>query len=269
MAVTGPINVAFIDHPHHVEIYVACPGMTRITIQRTFDGSTYPMNWYQGYNPAGGRWQGVDGEPPSGTTRYDFFCKDGTADAAQVISVDHTFDHDGDWFFELGLSPDTGRLLNVESFEVETRKAIGRQVLNVLHRADPIAVTFGRSYPEGELVLITLDDDERQFMQRTLYTGRLLVFIPRMDAHTSSPKYLSIGDVEEERTSKYVHETSRRFKMQVQQVARPPVLQPFIPLTQFTGNKWSDLEAYGTWAQVEALGDEWDDIMDFPFGAED
>ena len=246
----GTLTLTVNPREHDVEIIVDCTGMTTVTVQR---GNT-PVRLMDHVPPTSpDLFYGVDPEVPNGTIGYSAEVSDGTTTKSALVFVE--MDHGGDWLMPLGLERD-GILVNVESLR-QHQYAVDREVVTVLGRPDPVAVTFGRHWFSGSLVLLTLSDEERLQLEANLFQSRVFVFAPRENAGYEEVLYLSVGDVTAERTSALAFEDSRRWTLEVQSVASPPANYAVEPV----GNSWQDIEDSGfTWAQ-RRISDTWRSLM--------
>lgn len=249
----GTLFITQHARAHDMEIIVDCTGMTTITVKR--DGHPVRgMDTVPATTP--GHFYGVDVEVPNGIIIYEVTVSDGT-NTAHGVSIGEEMDHGGDWIYPLGLQRD-GMLVNVESLKQHTY-AVDREVVNVLGRPDPVAVSYGRHWFSGSLVLLTLDDTERIAIERMLFSARILVFAARLNAGYEDVLYLSIGEVTAERTSSLAFEDSRRWTLEVQSVGAPPADY----VVDAVGDSWSDVRDTGDlWGEVK-LTDTWRSLMGF------
>jgi len=105
-----------------------------------------------------------------------------------------------------------------------------------------------------------LEDEDRATLEGILYDARVVVFCPREGAGYYQPLYFSVGDVTAERISAFALERSRRWTMDVQQIASPPAMYEVSPV----GQTWDDVKADGeTWSQKRIAGDTWRDLVGF------
>lgn len=254
----GPVTLTVTPRTHDVVIEVECEGMTLCTVYRQDVGGSVAvrgLNETDDITPGTpDRVVGVDPEVSNGHHGYVAVVSDGTIfDTSEEIVVN--VDHGGDWLMPLGIAT-RGRVVNVESLRTHTYAA-DREVVAVLGRRDPIAVQFGRHWFSGQLVLLTLEADERDWLREILYGSRIIVFCPRLNAGYPLPLYLSVGEVTEERTSGYALEQSRRWTLEVQSVAAPPadyIVEP-------AGTTWGAVEGSGdTWVEVK-IAHTWKSLM--------
>lgn len=171
---------------------------------------------------------------------------------SQIVRPDGVIDRGGDVVFGL-TNPLAWLRVNVEGLPELVAKG-RRDVVDVVGRADPVAVSDVRSFPSGTLTLITLEEGERLALTRLLADGGLLAFSPRSPQFGFTDVwYFSIGDVREARTSTLGLEPSRRFALDVQRVAPPPA--------DFIGpafRTWGDLLESGvTWGELLMRGTTW------------
>jgi hypothetical protein len=207
-------------------------------------------------SPAGTDLYGTDAEVPNGTVSYAAMVSDGSATLiSDTVSAE--MDHGGDYIMPLGRA-DLGYLVNVETLQKQTY-AVDREVVTVLGRPDPVAVSYGRHWWHGSFTFLTLYDSERQGIERAMNEARVLVFAPREGAGIDDILYFSVGEVSEERVSAYFSEAARRWTLDVQTVARPPASYE----TQAIGNTWNDVFATGqTWGQIK-LSETWANVRGF------
>jgi hypothetical protein len=120
--------------------------------------------------------------------------------------------------------PANARALNVESFTALEFGASG-EVVRVYGRADPIVVTDVRPWPTGTLRIVTLDSDERVWLEALLATGRIIGFSPdpTLAAGLPATSHQYVGKVTQERVSKLARHQERRWTLDVTLVAAPVV----------------------------------------------
>jgi hypothetical protein len=128
-----------------------------------------------------------------------------------------------DVFFD-PYSPANERALNVESFAMLEFGTNG-EVVRPYGRADPIVITDVRQWPTGTLRVITLDADERVWLEALLATGRIIGFRPDPALAVGLPatSHLYVGKVIQERVSRLARHQERRWTLDVTLVAAPVV----------------------------------------------
>jgi hypothetical protein len=190
----------------------------------------------------------ADYEAPQNTSlSYYAEATDGTQTrVSSIVKPTGKIDRGGDVVFGL-TNPLAWLQLNVEGLPELVRKG-RRDVVEVIGRPDPIAVSDVRLYPSGTLTLITLTDGERQALNNLLADGGVLAFSPRYpDFGFSDVWYFSVGDARESRTSPLGQESSRRHALDVQRIAPPPA--------DFVG------PAFRTWQNLKDASVTWADLL--------
>lgn len=115
------------------------------------------------------------------------------------------------------------RELTVESW-TELAFAGSGEVVNVVGRPDPVVVTDVRPMPSGTLVVVTLDEEERRWLEGLLATGRVIGFRPG-DESFGLPDtcYLYVGKVSQSRVVRRASAIERRWSLEVQMTTAPVV----------------------------------------------
>jgi hypothetical protein len=131
--------------------------------------------------------------------------------------------------------------------------------VNVLGRPDPVVVSFGRTWFNGTLNLISLTDAERIALQTIFASGRLVMFAPRIGVGYDEVLFLAAGDIDLERVSRNAYEPARRWIVQVQRVAPPPptAVMPVGTTWQERlneGDTWSYWASNGTFIELAGIG---------------
>lgn len=258
MALGTPHLTATIDPLGFVELVVTCTGATTVTIQRTYIGGSTTVRGAKDADITGGTFYVADWEiPQADSYTYVATVTDGTAFAAtDPITVDG-IDRGGDYVASM-LAPFNGTLIAVESF-TENRLASQSDTATVLGRPDPVTVNFGRTWLAGELVLISLTNEERRDLQTIVDNCGLLLFAPRKNVGIDDVLFFAIGEVTIERVSLNAYEPARRWRLAVQRVAAPPASFT-IPLGTTwqervdEGNTWSYWSTNGTFFELAGLG---------------
>lgn len=119
--------------------------------------------------------------------------------------------------------PENSREITIESWTELAYDASG-EVVKVYGRSDPVVVTDVRPLPSGTLVLVTLDADERQWVDALLASGRVIGLEPG-DAKFGlpSPCYLYVGKLTQARVVKRASALERRWTLDVQMTLAPVV----------------------------------------------
>lgn len=91
-------------------------------------------------------------------------------------------------------------------------------------RPDPVVVTDVRPFPSGTLVLVTLDHDERSWLEALLGTGRIIGLRPASDEFGLPPEvFLYVGKAVSARVVRRATAVERRWTLEVQMVRAPVV----------------------------------------------
>lgn len=145
-----------------------------------------------------------------------------------------------DWWVALG-QPGLTRAITVESFPVLSR-SLGFGLVQPQARRTPVPVLHARRSATGVLTLLTLTADAASAMRTRIEESPFFLLNGPADrGHPDGGLYLLAGDYEEERTTRYAPEPSRRFVIQVIEVDRPP-LELAVP----DENTWQDWVDEGT-----------------------
>lgn len=169
-----------------------------------------------------------------------------------VVSPAGSVDRGGDVLFSLS-NPLAWLRVQVVAFpEVKTRAR--RAMVDVVGRADPVAVSDVRMLAAGVMTVATLTEAERQAMNALLAPGAVVAFSPARPTYGFADVwYLSVGDVTEKRVVRAAEEPSRLWSLDVQRVAPPPA--------DFVGpafRTWGEPVQDGvTWAEWFTQGKTW------------
>lgn len=113
--------------------------------------------------------------------------------------------------------------VTVQSWNDLSYEASG-DVVRAYGRADPVVVTDVRPYPSGTLVLATLEDAGRVWLEDLLASGRIIGLRPASAAFgLPSVVYLYVGKVTMARVVQRAAAVERRWTLDVQMVQRPVV----------------------------------------------
>lgn len=258
MALGTPTLTATTDPLGFVELVVTCTGATTVTIQRTYIGGSTTVRGAKDADITSGTFYVGDWEVPQADSyTYVATVSDGDSfTSTDPVTVDG-IDRGGDYVAAL-TAPFNGTLIAVESF-TENRLAPQADTATILGRPDPVTVHFGRSWLAGELVLISLTDEERRDLQSIVDSCGLLLFAPRKNVGIDDVLFFSVGDVTIERVALNAYEPARRWRLAVQRVAAPPASFT-IPLGTTwqervdEGDTWSYWSAAGTFFDLAGLG---------------
>lgn len=97
-------------------------------------------------------------------------------------------------------------------------------VVRVYGRPDPVVVTDVRPYPSGTLVLVTLEHEERAWMEELLASGRIIGLRPASpEFGLPSEVFLYVGKATMTRVVPRASAVERRWTLDVQVVEAPVV----------------------------------------------
>lgn len=163
---------------------------------------------------------------------------------SMVVSPAGVIDRGGDVIFGL-TNPLAFQRVQVISFpEISTKGR--RNLVEIVGRRDPVAVSDVRTLGAGTLTVATLTDSERAGLAALLADGGIVAFSPWQPTYGFADVwYLSIGNVTEKRVARVADEPSRYFTLEAQRVAPPPA--------DFVG------PAFRTWGEPVQEGVTWGD----------
>jgi hypothetical protein len=196
----------------------------------------------------------VDYEVPQGyELRYWAVATKGTEKIESERSVCGPFNFGGDVIFDLA-DPKRAMVINVESFKT-LNYAISRDVQRVWGRRDPVVISGVREFPSGQLNLITLNLEERKNFLSIVTDGSTIAFGPHSPKYgLEGVVYFAVGSIAEERTSRFAVEDSRRWILEVQQIAPPPAMYRFPDYgktwRQLRDNEWSRYLDTQWWEEI-------------------
>lgn len=226
---TATITAQVVDQ-HKVALAVSETGLTGVTVYRVAPGMNITVRGAEdAANTGPGLWTGFDFEAPQGKDIY--YAADIT-DGNTVVTVGPVLcngwvDYGGDWIMPVG-QPNLGMNILVEAggWGRFTRDIV-QDIQPVLNRAAPVVVSFNRRFPAGEVTFLTLSLEEREKLLLVLEYP-VLMFVSRIGYGVSDPVFFAVGRVDEERTSPFGYEPSRRWTATVTQVDRPPAIYPYV-----------------------------------------
>ena len=257
----GPIDFTATSQGVYVALQVFATGATEVTISR-YDvfGKLLIVRSGEDIDITGDLIQLFDWEAPQGRTLvYRASVTDGVdTQVSEVICVG-VVDYGGDWIMPVG-RPEMGMNIVVELGGVGglVRDAV-RDVVSVINRPSPVVVSWGRTMWTSTISILTLEDADRKQLL-ALIQFPIIMFAARNGYGLDEPVFLSIGSITEERTSGLGYESSRRWSVDVTQVARPPAFYP-LPVPTVT---WQDRVDDGdTWGEVLASQITWFDYGGF------
>jgi hypothetical protein len=258
MPLGTPTLTATTNPAGYVELSVSCSGATTVTIQRTSASGSHPVRGAVDADITSGAVIAADWEIPQAST-YTYVATvtgDGTTVSSDPVETEG-IDRGGDYIAALG-APFSGTLINVESLTQEERAA-QQDVVTVLGRHDPVVVTFGRTWMRGDLVLISLTDEERNALENIFADGRLVLFQPRIGVGYDEPLFLAAANVTVERVSTNAYEPARRWNIEVQRIEAPPATFSIPVGTTWqqrvaSGATWSYWSSAGTWLDLAGVG---------------
>ncbi len=247
-----------------VNIAVTATDMTSLSVYRIIPGDTINVRGAYEVVPNGapGLWVGSDFEAPQGKTlTYGATISDGnTTVVLDPVVMEGVVDYGGDYIMPVG-NPSLGTNIYVEAGGIDALTYdIEQDIAPIIGRRSPVVVSHGRRYFESEFTFLTLEQDDRNRLQ--LVTDYpVAMFISRAGYGFSDPVYLALGRVEEERTSRFGFEQSRRFRIRVTQVDSPPAEYPYVVVSE----TWQDRFDEGlTWQQVSDTYQTWYEYTGYP-----
>lgn len=249
MALGTPTLTATTNPAGYVELVVLCDEALTVTIQRVTATGSVTVRGAKDADISSGVFYVSDYEIPQATSyTYVASVSDGTSTASTPQVTTDGIDRGGDYIAAVA-APFSGTLINVESLTQENLESQSDRVV-VLGRPDPVVVTFGRTWMNANLVLISLTDAERQSLQTIFSSGRLVMFSPRIGVGYDEVLFLAPGDISVERVSKIAYEPARRWQVQVQRVSPPPPTAA-MPV----GSTWQErVDEGGTWSYWASNG---------------
>lgn len=151
-----------------------------------------------------------------------------------------------------GLSQWLG-LLNIGSLSWDPR----RELLDVLGRHPPVALSQYRSTPHAEFRFLTNTLDERIQFIKIINAGRVLLLRNPDPHYPENMWYVSIGSVSEERIDPDHRNSVRRWVCDLQVVDRPSGL-----IAAMTGQSWQTVKDIHTdWQDVETKNPAWLNVL--------
>jgi hypothetical protein len=258
MALGIPTLTATTNPAGYVELVVTCTDASNVTIQRYTPGGSTPVRMAKNADITSGVFYIADYEIPQATSyTYIATVTDGTDNTTTEPIEVEGINRGGDYIAAVS-APFSGTVINVESFTQEQLRSQSDTV-NVLGRPDPVVVTFGRTWFNGTLNLISLTDAERHALATIFQSGRLVLFAPRIGVGYDDVLFLAAGDIDVERVSRSAYEPARRWIIQVQRVAPPPptALMPVGTTWQqriLEEHSWAFWASTGTFIDLAGIG---------------
>lgn len=247
---------------NHVEFSIFATGMTSLTVYRIVPGGQIIVRGAEDVAPQGAfLWLGGDWEAPQGKAlTYGADLSDGATTFTITQAVNGLVDFGGDWMTPVG-NPNLGMNLTIEAGGIAPlERNISLDVQPVLNRQSPVAVSYGRRYFQSEFTFLTFTDAEADTFRRLL-AYPIVFFSSRVGYGFDEPVYLALGDAEEERTSPFGSETSRRWRVRVTRVDRPPADYAAGQI----GVTWQErLDVPNTWTTVLANYTDWYAFAGYP-----
>lgn len=245
----------------HIEFSIFATGMTSLTVYRVKAGGNINVRGAENVAPTGSNlWVGAEYEAPQGVAlTYGADLTDGVTNFTITAAVNGMVDYGGDWVTPVG-NPALGTNVTIEAGGIgPLLRDVVQDVQPVLNRRSPVVVSYGRRYFESEWSLLTLSDAERSQMELIL-SYPILFFAARSGYGFDDPIYLAVGRVEEERTSPLGAEESRRWRLQVTKVDRPPADYA----GTIIGVTWDTRDNTNTWTTAAANFTDWYDWAGYP-----
>jgi hypothetical protein len=132
-----------------------------------------------------------------------------------------------------------------------------RELMDILGRHAPIAMSQYRATPSTEFTFITNTLAERLQFITIINAGRILLLRNPDPQYPENMWYISIGDVSEERIAQDHRIPIRRWVVSAQVVDRPSGL-----LTAITGQSWQNVnDTYTDWDEVDTENDSWLSVL--------
>lgn len=132
-----------------------------------------------------------------------------------------------------------------------------RDMLDILGRHAPIAISQYRATPSAEFRFITNTLEERAQFITIINAGRVLLLRNPDPRYPENMWYISIGDVSEERIAADHRIPVRRWVVSAQVVDRPSGL-----LTALNGQAWQNVyDSYTDWNEVDVENDAWLNVL--------
>ena len=230
-----------------VTLTVEAEGMTSVSVFRVTPDGTQAVRGAIDKEVSSTYAVVADYEAPQNTA-LSYFARatDGVVTRdSPVVSPAGSVDRGGDVLFSL-TNPLAWLRVQVVSFpEVVTRAR--RSLVDVVGRADPVAVSDVRALGAGAMTVATLTDSERQALNAMLAPGGIVAFSPERPTYGFGDVwYLSVGDATERRVVQAADEPSRLWTLPVQRVAPPPA--DFIgPAFRTWGEPVAESVTWGQW----------------------
>jgi hypothetical protein len=134
--------------------------------------------------------------------------------------------------------------------------AARQQLFDVLGRAAQIAVSQLRSWPSGELRLMTYTDEQRQLAERMFGTGRILYWRNPDPRFPENGWYVGIGDVTQGRVgAAAAWAPERLWRIPFVKVERPEGL-----ISASTSVTWAQVKAGYSWNTLRQERTDWLDV---------
>lgn len=173
------------------------------------------------------------------------------------LSADITVDSQGEsWLKDPAYPTMSVKIPIVTSIQALTRKS-RTGVFAVINRANPIVVSGKRQGAEGELVLYTRTDYERNSVNNVIDRGTVLL-LQTPPHYGWGSAYVSIADTVETRVG-VASEQLRRFDLPFVVVDRPDE----ISITPALAKTWQAVKTtYPTWGDLKASGKTWRQLLE-------
>lgn len=132
-----------------------------------------------------------------------------------------------------------------------------RELMDVLSRNAPVAISQFRSTPSTTFTVMTRTLQERAQFVEIMNTGRILLIRNPDPSYPENMWYVSIGNVSEERILPDHRSPLRRWVLDVQVVDRPSGL-----ITALTGQSWQVVRVtYPEWIDVQNNNEAWINVL--------
>jgi hypothetical protein len=246
----------------YVDLIVQCNGATNFTIERTKLVGTGKVivRGADSADPTGpDTLHAYDYEAPVGVPlTYTAIVTDGTTTAQMTITADPV-DNGGDWLMPVA-RPELGMIINVEKGGVGAlARNLQQSTSQVINRRDPVIVTYGRSYWNGQWTLLTLNNGERTSFLSLLEFPHLM-FTPRYNYGFEEPIFCVFTETAEQRVVSWGGEEARRWACDVVQIERPPAFYIPPPPAHTWGSRLGEAS---TWLEVLTSYVDWFDYTGY------
>ncbi|MFM8155510.1 MAG: hypothetical protein ACKOAF_05475 [Actinomycetes bacterium] len=236
---------------------VSTGGYTTFTILRMINGGSQIVRGASSAALSSGAAFLRDFEAPQNTSVQYVAQVSGSAgtESSPLVTATGQIDFKSDVIFDL-TRPSSPVPVFVESLP-ELSSDLGREVVWVAGRADPVVIMDVRRSPSGQLNLLADSLAQRDAISAAVAGGNIVCFSPRFPSVSgfTGVTYYSVGQMREQRLVAAADEPGRRMVLDIQQVAPPP--SSFVPIDATTwqqvvdsGLSWAQANAAKTWQSL-------------------